>query len=109
MKKLLAVILGLILIMLSVTGCARPDPHYVTEEDFEVEFYPVSDEGQTFASGLTALQIVMNTPNARATSAPLTSRRWSCPQAATPTRTDSASALPVHITSTWRGYSRGLR
>ena len=63
MKKLLAVILGLILIMLSVTGCARPDPHYVTEEDFEVEFYPISNEGQTFASGLTALQIVMNTPN----------------------------------------------
>ena len=63
MKKLLAVILGLMLIMLSVTGCARPDPHYVTEEDFEVKFYPVSDEGQTFASGLTALQIVMNTPN----------------------------------------------
>ena len=62
MKKLLAVILGLI-IMLSVTGCARPDPHYVTEEDFEVEFYPISNEGQTFASGLTALQIVMNTPN----------------------------------------------
>ena len=63
MKKLLAVILGLILIMLSVTGCARPDPHYVTEEDFEVEFYPISNEGKTFASGLTALQIVMNTPN----------------------------------------------
>ena len=63
MKKMLAVMLGLILIMLSVTGCARPDPHYVTEEDFDIEFYPVSDEGQTFASGLTALQIVMNTPN----------------------------------------------
>ena len=63
MKKMLAVMLGLILIMLSVTGCSRPDPSYVTEEDFEVQFYPVSDEGQTFASGLTALQIVMNTPN----------------------------------------------
>ncbi len=63
MKKMLAVILGLMLIMLSVTGCARPDPTYVTAEDFEVQFYPVSDEGQTFASGLTALQIVMNTPN----------------------------------------------
>lgn len=63
MKKMLAVMLGLILIMLSVTGCARPDPHYVTAEDFDIEFYPVSDEGQTFASGLTALQIVMNTPN----------------------------------------------
>ncbi len=63
MKKMLAVILGLMLIMLSVTGCARPDPTYVDEESFEVKFYPVSDEGQTFASGLTALQIVMNTPN----------------------------------------------
>ena len=63
MKKIVAVILGLMLIMLSVTGCARPDPHYVTEEDFEVEFYPISNENKTFASGLTALQIVMNTPN----------------------------------------------
>ncbi len=63
MKKMLAVILGLMLIMLSVTGCARPDPKYVTPEEFEVQFYPVSDEGQTFASGLTALQVVMNTPN----------------------------------------------
>ncbi len=63
MKKMLAVILGLMLIMLSVTGCSRPDPHYVTEEDFEVQFYPVSENGETFASGLTALQVVMNTPN----------------------------------------------
>ena len=63
MKKMLAVILGLMLIMLSVTGCARPDPTYVSKEDFEVKFYPVSDEGKTFASGLTALQIVMNPPN----------------------------------------------
>lgn len=63
MKKMLAVILGLMLILLSATGCARPDPKYVTPEEFDVHFYPVSDEGQTFASGLTALQIVMNTPN----------------------------------------------
>lgn len=63
MKKMLAVILGLLLVMLSVTGCARPDPMYVTEETFEVEFYPVSKDGQVFASGLTALQVVMNTPN----------------------------------------------
>ncbi len=63
MKKMLAVMLGLMIILLSVTGCARPDPTYVTEEDFDVEFYPMSTEGQTFASGLTAIQIVMNTPN----------------------------------------------
>lgn len=63
MKKTIAVILGLMLVLLSVTGCARPDPKYVTPEEFEVQFYPVSDEGQTFASGLTALQVVMNTPN----------------------------------------------
>lgn len=63
MKKFAAVILGLILIMLSVTGCARPDPMYVTPEEFDVEFYPMSTDGKTFASGLTALQIVMNTPN----------------------------------------------
>lgn len=63
MKKTIAVILGLMLVMLCVTGCARPDPTYVTEDTFEVKFYPMSDEGQTFASGLTALQVVMNTPN----------------------------------------------
>lgn len=63
MKKFIAVILGLILVMLSVTGCAKPDPTYVTEEDFVVEFYPMSEDGKTFAAGLSALQIVMNTPN----------------------------------------------
>ncbi|MBE6882927.1 MAG: hypothetical protein IJE83_04065 [Oscillospiraceae bacterium] len=63
MKKMLAVILGLMLIMLSVTGCARPDPTYVTAEDFDVEFYPMSEDGKVFAAGLTAIQIVMNTPN----------------------------------------------
>lgn len=63
MKKMLAVILGLMLIMLSVTGCARPEPHYVDPEDFEVEFYPMTADGKEVASGLTAIQIVMNTPN----------------------------------------------
>lgn len=64
MKKIIAVILGLMLIMLSVTGCARPSViHHVDEDTFEVQFYPVSTDGKTFASGLTALQIVMNTPN----------------------------------------------
>lgn len=64
MKKIIAVILGLMLVMLSVSGCAMSGvTHYVDEETFEVKFYPMSDEGQTFASGLTALQIVMNTPN----------------------------------------------
>ena len=65
MKKLLAVILGLMLIMLSTTGCARSTKvYYVEPEDFEVEFYPMSTDGKTVASGLTAIQIVMNTPNA---------------------------------------------
>lgn len=63
MKKMLAVILGLMLIMLSVSGCARPDPTYVDDETFDIEFYPMSTDGKTFASGLTALQIVINTPN----------------------------------------------
>jgi hypothetical protein len=64
MKKMLAVILGLVLIMLSVTGCAKPrTTHYVDEETISVNFYPVSEDGKVFASGLTALQIVMNTPN----------------------------------------------
>ena len=64
MKKMLAVILGLMLIMLSVTGCAKPrTTHFVDEETISVNFYPVSKEGETFASGLTALQVVVNTPN----------------------------------------------
>lgn len=64
MKKIIAVILGLMLIMLSMTGCAQPSvTHYVDSDTFEVQFYPVSTDGKTFASGLTALQIVMNTPN----------------------------------------------
>ncbi len=63
MKRIVAVVLGLMFIMLSVTGCARPDPTYVTEEDFEVQFYPMSEDGKTFACGLTALQVVINTPN----------------------------------------------
>ena len=64
MKKIIAVILGLMLIMLSITGCAKPKTtHYVDEETISVNFYPVSEEGKTFASGLTALQVVINTPN----------------------------------------------
>ena len=65
MKKMLAVMLGLILIMLCTTGCARGNQvtHYVDESTFEVELYPNSVEGQVFASGLTAVQIVLNTPN----------------------------------------------
>ena len=63
MKKMLALVLGLMLILLCVTGCARPDPTYVTPEEFKVEFYPMNKDGKTFASGLTAIQIVMNTPN----------------------------------------------
>lgn len=63
MKKMLAVVLGLMIVLLSVTGCARPDPTYVTAEDFDVEFYPMSEDGKTFAAGLTAIQIVLNTPN----------------------------------------------
>lgn len=64
MKKIIAVILGLMLIMLSVTGCAKPrTTHYVDEETFEIQFYPVSTDGKVFASGLNALQVVTNTPN----------------------------------------------
>ena len=62
MKKMLAVILGLMLILLSATGCTRPDPTYVTPEDFDIEFYPMSEDGKVFAAGLTAIQIVINTP-----------------------------------------------
>ncbi len=64
MKKTIAVILGLMLIVFSVTGCAKSSvTHYVDSDTFEVQFYPVSTDGETYASGLTALQIVMNTPN----------------------------------------------
>lgn len=65
MKKIIAIILALILIMLCTTGCARGNQvkHYVDETTLEVQLYPSSANGETFASGLTALQVVMNTPN----------------------------------------------
>lgn len=63
MKKIIAIILGLMLVVLSVTGCAQSNKLYVTEEEFEVKFYPVSEDGKTFAAGLNALQVIMNTPN----------------------------------------------
>lgn len=65
MKKIIALILALMLILLCTTGCARGNQvtHYVDENTLEVKLYPSSAEGQSFACGLTALQVVMNTPN----------------------------------------------
>ena len=64
MKKIIALVLALMLIMLC-TGCARGNQvtHYVDEETIEVKVYPSSEEGEVFASGLTAVQLIFNTPN----------------------------------------------
>ncbi len=62
MKKLIAVILCMVLVILSVSGCARNTTvHYVDETTLETVYYPAN--GSTVTSGVTAVQIVLNTPN----------------------------------------------
>lgn len=62
MKKLIAVILCTMLLILTISGCARNTTvHYVDETTFEDVYYPAN--GSVVASGVTAVQIVINTPN----------------------------------------------
>ncbi len=62
MKKIIAIVLCMVLIVLTVSGCARNTTvHYVDETTFEDVYYPAN--GGVVASGVTAIQIVMNTPN----------------------------------------------
>lgn len=64
MKKVFAVILGVIFIVLTASGCAANQTvHYVDDATYEVQFYPNNEEGQVVACGLTAIQVITNTPN----------------------------------------------
>ena len=60
MKKIVAVLLAALLI-LCFAGCANQTKHYTDKENFEIKFYP--ENGSEVASGMNAIQIVMNTPN----------------------------------------------
>lgn len=67
MKKIIAVILALVLMLVCLSGCLRNQKTYYTDkENFEMVFYPDSSDGKVFASGLNAIQLVMNTPNVEA-------------------------------------------
>ncbi len=64
MKKIVAAILALMLMLVCFSGCANQKTvHYTDKDNFEMVLYPDSSDGKVFAAGLNALQIVMNTPN----------------------------------------------
>ncbi len=64
MKKITAVILALAFLLICFSGCNQNKTTYYTDKDnFEMVLYPNSSDGKVFASGLNAVQIVMNTPN----------------------------------------------
>jgi len=64
MKKITAVILGVLLLIICFAGCAPSKITYYTDkENFEMVLYPNSSDGKVFSAGLNAIQIVMNTPN----------------------------------------------
>lgn len=62
MKKIIALVLAL-LMLLCFAGCRNQVTHYTDKENFEMTLYPDGKDGKVFASGLNAIQIVMNTPN----------------------------------------------
>ena len=64
MRKIAAVMLALIMVLLCFSGCANnKKTTYTDKENFEMKLYP---SGGKVASGLTAVQIVLNTPNVEA-------------------------------------------
>ena len=64
MKKISALLLALVMILLCLSGCAaNKKTTYTDKDNFEMVLYPDSSDGKVFAAGLNALQIVMNTPN----------------------------------------------
>lgn len=67
MKKIAAVMLALVMVLLCFSGCANNKKTYYTDkEHFEMKLYPNSENGEKFAAGLNAVQIVLNTPNVEA-------------------------------------------
>lgn len=65
MKKIAAVVLALVMVLLCLSGCSNNNKptHYTDAENLEVKLYPNSKDGETFASGINAIQIIINTPN----------------------------------------------
>ena len=64
MKKFVAAALALVMVLLCFSGCANNKKTFYTDKDnFEMKLYP---NGEKVASGLTAVQIIVNTPNVEA-------------------------------------------
>ena len=64
MKKFAAAALALVMVLLCFSGCANNKKTFYTDKDnFEMKLYP---NGEKVASGLTAVQIIVNTPNVEA-------------------------------------------
>lgn len=64
MKKIAAAALALVMVLLCFSGCANNKPtRYTDAENLEVKLYPNSTDGEVFASGINAIQIIINTPN----------------------------------------------
>lgn len=67
MKKIAAVMLALVMVLLCFSGCAQNNKtRYTDKENFEMKLYPNSENGEKFAAGLNAVQIIINTPNVEA-------------------------------------------
>lgn len=61
MKKICAILLAATMLLLCLAGCGNQTVHYTDKENFEMKLYP--ENGSEVASGMNAIQIVMNTPN----------------------------------------------
>ena len=67
MKKIAAALLALVMVLLCFSGCANNQKtRYTDKENFEMKLYPNSENGEKFAAGLNAVQVVLNTPNVEA-------------------------------------------
>lgn len=63
MKKILALILAMLMIVVLFAGCNNKKTYYTDKEHFALTLYPNSADGKVFANGINSIQIVMNTPN----------------------------------------------
>lgn len=67
MKKISALLLALVMILLCLSGCAaNKKTTYTDKDNFEMKLYPNSENGEKFASGINAVQVILNTPNVEA-------------------------------------------
>ena len=71
MKKFAAAALALVMVLLCFSGCANNKKTFYTVKDkFEMKLYP---NGETVASGLTAVQIIETPPMSKQARAKLLS------------------------------------